>query len=1168
MMATIRSEADGGRILLVDHEPRLRAALSGELREAGHEVVEAATGAEGLDLARVSKPDLVLLDMLLPDMDFRDVCRCLKEDVGLSGISVFLLSSRELDSERQAPDLEELVDGTILRSASGQELQALVELGLRLRRTEAALLERTRQLDQRVKALECLYSISQLVERPGFSLGETLQGVAELIPAAWQYPEKTCARIVLEDQEFVTSGFRQTDWRQACATSVQDIASGFIEVCYLAEGPEPDEGPFLEEERKLLHAIAERLGRVVERMRTEGALRESEERFRQLAENVEEAFWLGMPAVGPGRQVLYATPAFETLFGIKVEELYRSERAWLELVHPEDRERTLVALEEFLQDRGDYDVEYRIVRPDGAIRWIWAKGFAIRDESGMAFRTAGLAQDITERKLSEQALRQSERELRIKNHINSIFLTHPEEDMYAQVLQFILTLMDSEYGTFGYFDQYGSFIAPALTREIYWEQCNVPEKDIIFQKGTFGGIWGRAVSDRRTLIVNDGDFHTPQGHIPIENTMVTPIVYRGDVISAIHLANKAGGYDERDRALLEAIADQIAPVLYARVQRDRRNQERKRAEEALRQSEERYRHVLESTSDSVYVLDRDWRHVVVNDAASRFVRVPKEILLEQRLTDLFPGIEETPFFQTFQQVMVSREPGMVTAEYVFPDGRRGWYEVHVDPVPEGILCISRDITERMQAGEALRESEYRYRMLFEQILLGITSSGKDGRLTSANPAVLKVLGYSSPDELVGKPAEVLWFDPADRLEALRVASELGYLPLQGVTLRKKDGSPVFALATATIDRDGDGQVSGVTATFVDVTDRKSAEEALRRERNLVSRIAETSPVGIVTFDATGRITYANPLIREMSGLTGDQLLDRAYDGPQWTLESEQGEPLSDDEFPFVRVMRSGDVVHDVRFAARLPDGRRLYLSANAAPLVGESGALEGVVVMVEDITGRRRAEEQVEQAAATAERERLARELHDAVTQTLFSVAAIAEALPRVWARDPEEGQRGLEELRWLSQGALAEMRTMLLELRPAALTEQKLGVLLQQLAEAMSGRTRMPITVQVVGDRFLPSEVQMALYRIAQEALNNVTKHARARSTAVSLNCSEDWVELQVKDDGRGFEPGALETTGLGLEIMHERAHSVGATLRIESQPGLGTEVVVDWPTERGEEG
>jgi signal transduction histidine kinase len=207
-----------------------------------------------------------------------------------------------------------------------------------------------------------------------------------------------------------------------------------------------------------------------------------------------------------------------------------------------------------------------------------------------------------------------------------------------------------------------------------------------------------------------------------------------------------------------------------------------------------------------------------------------------------------------------------------------------------------------------------------------------------------------------------------------------------------------------------------------------------------------------------------------------------------------------------------------------------------------------------------RLRDQVREAATVAERERLARDLHDAVTQTLFSAGLIAEALPRVWERSPERAREGLEELRQLTRGALAEMRTLLLELRPAALTEKPLGELLGHLTQAMTSRTRVSVTLTVKGDSSLSPDVQIALYRIAQEALNNVTKHASAAEASVDLHCQPGRVALSIQDDGRGFDPADALPDQLGLSIMRERAESIGATLGIRSQPDHGTHVTVDW--------
>ena len=201
------------------------------------------------------------------------------------------------------------------------------------------------------------------------------------------------------------------------------------------------------------------------------------------------------------------------------------------------------------------------------------------------------------------------------------------------------------------------------------------------------------------------------------------------------------------------------------------------------------------------------------------------------------------------------------------------------------------------------------------------------------------------------------------------------------------------------------------------------------------------------------------------------------------------------------------------------------------------------------------------EAAAAAERSRLARDLHDAVTQTLFSASLIADVLPRLWERVPTEGRRCLDDLRRLTRGALAEMRSLLLELRPAALAEAKLDCLLRQLAEAATGRARLSVDASVEDLPTLPRDVQIALFRIAQEALNNATRHAGASKVDLALRALPQGVELRIADNGRGFDVARVSPGHLGLGIMRERAETIGALLTIESERGRGTSVTVTWP-------
>jgi signal transduction histidine kinase len=214
------------------------------------------------------------------------------------------------------------------------------------------------------------------------------------------------------------------------------------------------------------------------------------------------------------------------------------------------------------------------------------------------------------------------------------------------------------------------------------------------------------------------------------------------------------------------------------------------------------------------------------------------------------------------------------------------------------------------------------------------------------------------------------------------------------------------------------------------------------------------------------------------------------------------------------------------------------------------------VLAIENAGLRARAE----RTAVAAERNRIARDLHDSVTQTLFSATLIAEVLPKLVERNGNEGMRRLEELRQLTRGALAEMRTLLLELRPATLMEVNVEELLRQLTEAARGRARIPIDLQAEVTVPLPPDVKIAFYYVAQEALNNVAKHARATSAYVNLASHASGALLAVLDDGLGFDVAQVTPEHLGLAIMRERSESIGGELTIDSKPGEGTEISIRW--------
>lgn len=207
--------------------------------------------------------------------------------------------------------------------------------------------------------------------------------------------------------------------------------------------------------------------------------------------------------------------------------------------------------------------------------------------------------------------------------------------------------------------------------------------------------------------------------------------------------------------------------------------------------------------------------------------------------------------------------------------------------------------------------------------------------------------------------------------------------------------------------------------------------------------------------------------------------------------------------------------------------------------------------------------EETQEVAVAEERNRLARDLHDAVTQTLFSASLIAEALPAIWDKNQEEGRKRLVEIKELSRGALAEMRALLLELRPATLVETSLNDLLKHLCEAATGRARIPVSLDNQVTSELPVDIKIGFYRIAQEAVNNIAKHSSATEAWISLKNNTDHakfsvIEMVISDNGKGFDKESVSGDHLGLDIMQERAQAIDARLEIESVPGQGTKISV----------
>jgi PAS domain S-box-containing protein len=418
-----------------------------------------------------------------------------------------------------------------------------------------------------------------------------------------------------------------------------------------------------------------------------------------------------------------------------------------------------------------------------------------------------------------------------------------------------------------------------------------------------------------------------------------------------------------------------------------------------------------------------------------------------------------------------------------------------------------------------------------------------------------------------------------------LAGQRGYYSVERRYLRKS-GEVFWTRLTLSLVRDAAGEPAYLIGMVEDIDEQKRKSAALSESEARFKAVFDSAAVGVAIMTLDRRIVQINPTASRIIGYSPEEIatidpselaveeyrtIDRQFF--QELVAGQRNQYLVEKRY----IRRNGSVFWGrVNFAlVRGADGEPLYIVGMIEDITEEKGAAERLAVqeaeyraLLEQRIAERteelnRANELLQQKAAldavAAERTRLARELHDAVTQTLFSTTLIADVLPVLWDMNRAEGERRLAELRELTRGALAEMRTLLMELRPNALVEAPLPALLRQLTEAMIGRARIAIELSAEGERKLPPEVQIGFYRIAQEALNNVVKHAHARQAVVTLRLGET-VRLTIADDGAGFDPGTVTGDHLGLRIMRERADAINARFSVYSEPGEGTQVTVVW--------
>jgi PAS domain S-box-containing protein len=532
--------------------------------------------------------------------------------------------------------------------------------------------------------------------------------------------------------------------------------------------------------------------------------------------------------------------------------------------------------------------------------------------------------------------------------------------------------------------------------------------------------------------------------------------------------------------------------------------------------------------------------------------------------------EECPIYATFRdgvsrqvpdEVFWRRDRTSFPVEYMTAAMRDDRNEI------VATVVTFRDVTERRRAEVALlaslrlsNETERRYRDIFTFAPVGIYQSLRDGTLITANKALAEMLGYGSVDELLkAKLGADVYLTEDEREELIRGYEDRGYAGDREIPWKKKDGSHIWVELTAHAIR-GTGGVTEYFEGFVrDCTDRKQAEEGLRESEERYRELVENSRDAIYVHNLSGRYTSVNRAAEELSGYTREEILGKHFwdfVAPEYDQQVRQ--------YLTKKLEEVGETTYDVEIITR--DGRRVPVEVSSR-LIYENGAIVGVQGAARDITERKRAEEALRTYsrrlidAQEAERQRIARELHDEIGQVLTAVRLNLQSVRRSF--HTTDCLPRIEESILVVDEALGRVRELALELRPSLLDDLGLAAALRWYVDRYAQRAG--IVAEFVSDLEsndrLRRELETACFRIAQEALTNVARHARASRVSAQLKRSREELFLIIKDNGVGFDVDRLLKSGsslsaLGLRGMEERALAVGGRIEIDSAATRGTEV------------
>ena len=592
-------------------------------------------------------------------------------------------------------------------------------------------------------------------------------------------------------------------------------------------------------------------------------------------------------------------------------------------------------------------------------------------------------------------------------------------------------------------------------------------------------------------------------------------------------------------------------------------------EKALRASYELLDRIFATTHFCLVYLDRDLNFVRVNKAYADACGHPPEFFQGKNHFDLYPSEEVEAIFRN---VVATGTPFTIYANpFQFPDhpewGVTYWdWTLHPlrneDGCVEGLLFALLDVTQRRRS----EQTNAQLAAIVENSNAAIISRGSDRAILTWNAAAERLFGYTAA-EAIGRNVSLLI--PADqeaRAAQGRALLEDG-LPVSAYDAVRlgKDGRRIDVSIIASPIKDASGKMIGASIVFRDIGERKRAEA----ERAQLAAIVESSNDAILIRGPDRTILSWNAAAERLFGWSVQEAVGQCVD---LIVPPERIGQLQ----PFIEGAARGESVSPVETTHLRKDGARIPTQITLSPVRDKQGNIIAHSYTVRDMSELKRKEEALRSYATRlrelsrrlreveeTERQAISRELHDRIGQDLSTLTLwFGKLAARLTKESPSAVQKQVEDMQSLLKSTVGNVRDVMAELRPPVLDDYGLHAALRQLATEFAKRSG--ISVELIGVDLqprLPSIVETAMYRISQEALNNIAKHAQAKKVEISLSEVSERVVLDIADDGVGFDAGETRQDGQhwGMITMRERAEAVGITLRLESEPGAGTRVVLE---------